>query len=401
LKGGKARAARLTSERRSEIAKKAAIARWSSTKGGMMADNGKQVNTEKAGKEENAELIKLAEVIIADRKKPLLIMFYPPRSLIAEGQIELLHTVLNSGGVQIAEPLKSLDVLIHTVGGEPTTAYRLAQVIRDFTQEATFLVPEFAYSGGTLICLSGDSILLGNHAVLSPIDITSHRSYPKESGGGHPRFREEEDPDTEVELVAIDHFIKVATQARIEIETEFRRRKWSRATSQVEQAMLCKMVDEMGITEIAKVFREKNITQEYARELLRCYMFKDSKSTSDMDAILRRLVVEAPSHEFYMDYHICTDIGLKVGEMGEDLSDYCNDALKQMKKMASQRLIGEYITGGRLPFFQYFPYNVVSATKVIETEVLALTQEVSNGNRKGNANKKQREKVVPKRKKNA
>jgi len=260
-----------------------------------MVDTCKPVKTEKAEKEERAELIKLAEAVIASRKKPLLIMFYPVRSQINEEQIELLHIALNSGGVKIAEPLNSLDVLIHTIGGEPVAAYRLAQVIRDFTQEATFLVPEFAYSGGTLICLSGDIILLGNHAVLSPIDITLHRRFARDTREDYPKFREEEDPDTEVELVAIDHFIKVATQARIEIETEFRKRKWKLADSQVEQAMLCKMIDQMGVTDIAKVFREKNITQEYARELLRCYMFKDSIKQSDMEAILRRLVVEAPS----------------------------------------------------------------------------------------------------------
>src|SRR3712207_8898917 len=44
-----------------------------------------------------------------------------------------------------------------------TVAYRLAQVVRDFTKEATFLVPEYAYSGGTLMCLAGNKILLGDY----------------------------------------------------------------------------------------------------------------------------------------------------------------------------------------------------------------------------------------------
>lgn len=366
-----------------------------------MADNCKPTQSEDAEKKQRVELIKLAEVVVANRKKPLLIMFYPVRSQINEEQIELLHAALNAGGVKIAEPLSNLDILIHTIGGEPVAAYRLAQVIRDFAQEAIFLVPEFAYSGGTLICLSGNTILLGNHAVLSPIDITLHRRYAKNTKENYPKFREEEDPDTEMELVAIDHFIKVATQARIEIETEFRRRGWKSANSQVEQAMLCKMVDQMGVTDIAKVFREKNITQEYARELLRCYMFRDSIQQSDMEAILRRLVVEAPSHEFSMDYHICKDIGLKVEEMNEELSDHCSELLKQLKKMAKERLICKYVGDSPLPFFQYFPYYVTSKTEVIETKELALTQEASNENRKGDGNGEQRKKTIPKKGKNA
>lgn len=362
-----------------------------------MADNSNLAKPKKTEKEERTKLIKLAAVVAANRKKPLLIMFYPVHSQISEEQIELLHTALNSGGVKITEPLNSLDVLIHTIGGDPVAAYRLAQVIRDFTQEATFLVPEFAYSGGTLICLSGDSILLGNHAVLSPIDITLYRRYVRESGDTNPQFREEEDSDTEVELVAIDHFIKVATQARIDIETEFRKKKMKLANSQVEQAMLCKMIDQMGVSEIAKFFREKNITQEYARELLRCYMFKDAISPENMETILRRLVVEAPSHEFSMDYHICKDVGLKVKEMNEELSDYCSELLKQLKKMARERLICEYVGGSPLAFFQYFPYTVSPEREIIETEELALTQEASNGNRKGIGNGKQRKKNIPKK----
>ena len=102
-----------------------------------------------------------------------------------------------------------------------------------------------------------------------------------------------------------------------------------------------------------------------------------------------------------MDYHICKDIGLKVEEMNEELSDHCSELLRQLKKMARERLICEYVGGSPLAFFQYFPYNAISETEIIETEEIALTQEASNGNRKGNENGKQWEKIVPKKGKDA
>jgi hypothetical protein len=362
--------------------------------------NKNQLSVKKEEKAERVKLIDLTETVMKNRGNSLLIMFYPPRSSIDESQIELLHTALNSGGVLIANPLAKLDILIHTVGGEPTAAYRLAQVIRDFSEEATFLVPEYAYSGGTLICLSGDTVLLGNHAVLSPIDITLRRRLNIDSEDETPRFRDEEYSDTLMELVAIDHFIKVATQARIEIEGEFRKRNWRLATSKVEETMLCKMIEEMGVPEIAKVFREKNITQEYARELIKCYMFKNRINPKQMDKILRRLVVEAPSHEFSMDYHICADIGLKVEEMSEDLSDSCNNLLKQLKTMAREHLICDIIEDERLPFFQYFPYNEKPGVDVAEARIIAKGTEVPNGNTGEEADRKQREKINHRKKNN-
>jgi len=317
------------------------------------------MNSNDEAVQERELLLSLANQVVSNRKRPMLVLFYPGDLGIDERQIELLHTVLTSNQLSREHPLQELDVFIHTVGGEPTAAYRLAQVIRDFTRELVFLVPRYAYSGGTLICLAGDAIMLGAYAVLSPIDITLHRSPVYGKRDEQFRFLDEEEEETEIQLVAIDHFIKVATQARIDIENEFRRRKWEMAKSDVENAMLCEMVRELGVIEIAKLYREKNITQEYARELLKSYMFKDQPlDEHDMNSILRRLVVEAPAHEFPMDYHICHDVGLKVEEMSDGLSDQCSYLLKQMETMVLNGSICDKIDeDSRLPFYQYFPYN--------------------------------------------
>ena len=230
--------------------------------------------------------------------------------------------------------------------------------------------------------------MLGNHAVLSPIDITRTRVLDREGMGDYPQYPEEQERESAIELVAIDHFIKVATQARIDIESEFRRRNWKLAKSEVEQAMLCKMVEEMGVVEIAKVFREKNISQEYARELLRCYMFNLERAERIIDKILRRLIAEAPAHEFAMDYHICRDVGLKVDEMSEELSDSSNDLLKHLKLMARSRIICEPVARtSTQPFLYLFPY----IPELSETAVVASGKEVTDDKTKGDGGQEQRE----------
>lgn len=298
---------------------------------------------------ENIE--RAAARIVEERGNPLLVMFYPGILAIGTWDLSLLHDQLKAMGLRRDAPLERLDVLLQTIGGDPITSYRLAQAVRDFTQHVTFLVPEYAYSGGTLICLAGDDVQLGTHAILSPIDITVQSNRFVERAH-EPRFPSEDNRRTEVELVAIDHFMKAAAQARIEVEREFRRMEWTEARSDAESAMLKAMVEQLGVLEIAKIYREKNVTQDYARQLLKSYMLKGAER-HDIERVVDRLVVDAPSHEFHMDYHLCRDIGLRVTRMTEALAELSLELVSQLQTATQEGSIRD----SGPPFFQYFPQN--------------------------------------------
>jgi serine dehydrogenase proteinase len=217
------------------------------------------------------------------RKHPLLVLFYPSHASIEERYIRFLHGhLVKDGSLKKSQPLDELDVLLHTAGGDPSSAYRMAQVIYDFTKNANFLVPAYAYSAGTLMCLSAKKILLGDSAVLSPIDITLVPYIDKPEGqSGSDMFPDEEINLSEVELVSIDYFIQVAKHARIEIEAGFRQRGWRHSKTDVESTLLCEMTRQLGVLNVAKYYREKNITQEYAKVLLAGYMFATSDDSSE------------------------------------------------------------------------------------------------------------------------
>src|ERR1700726_4047982 len=63
-----------------------------------------------------------------------------------------------------------LDIGLHTPGGLVLAALQIAQAIRAHRSKVTVLVPHYAMSGGTLIALAADEIVMCNHAVLGPID---------------------------------------------------------------------------------------------------------------------------------------------------------------------------------------------------------------------------------------
>ena len=63
-----------------------------------------------------------------------------------------------------------LIVLLETVGGYMETVERLVSVMRMYYKKVSFVIPNYAYSAGTILALSGDRIYMDYYSVLGPID---------------------------------------------------------------------------------------------------------------------------------------------------------------------------------------------------------------------------------------
>ncbi|ASJ10547.1 hypothetical protein A3L12_04155 [Thermococcus sp. P6] len=65
---------------------------------------------------------------------------------------------------------KPIDLIIHTPGGLVLAATQIAKALHDHPAETRVIVPHYAMSGGTLIALAADKIIMDPHAVLGPVD---------------------------------------------------------------------------------------------------------------------------------------------------------------------------------------------------------------------------------------
>lgn len=65
---------------------------------------------------------------------------------------------------------QSLDLITHTPGGIALAATQIAFALKAHKGKTTVIVPHYAMSGGTLIALAADEILMDPHAVLGPVD---------------------------------------------------------------------------------------------------------------------------------------------------------------------------------------------------------------------------------------
>ncbi len=65
---------------------------------------------------------------------------------------------------------RPIDFVIHTPGGLVLAAMQIARALESHPARVRVMVPVYAMSGGTLVALAADEILMGEFSVLGPID---------------------------------------------------------------------------------------------------------------------------------------------------------------------------------------------------------------------------------------
>lgn len=65
---------------------------------------------------------------------------------------------------------QAIYVFLTTPGGSLPPVQRMVDILRHFYSEVNFIVPDYAYSAGTIWCMSGDNIYMNYYSSLGPID---------------------------------------------------------------------------------------------------------------------------------------------------------------------------------------------------------------------------------------
>src|SRR5579875_1033684 len=65
---------------------------------------------------------------------------------------------------------RTIEIILHTPGGLVLAASQIARALRDHDGRVVAVVPHYAMSGGTLIALAADEIVIDRHAALGPVD---------------------------------------------------------------------------------------------------------------------------------------------------------------------------------------------------------------------------------------
>ncbi len=72
--------------------------------------------------------------------------------------------------IQLTDDDVPIDMVLHTPGGLVLASLQIARALKKHKSKVTVFVPHYAMSGGTLIALSADEIVMSENAVLGPVD---------------------------------------------------------------------------------------------------------------------------------------------------------------------------------------------------------------------------------------
>jgi ClpP class serine protease len=117
--------------------------------------------------------------------------------------------------IHLTDPEIPVDLVLHTPGGLVLAATQIARAIFKRKGKVTVFVPHYAMSGGTLLALAADEIVMCEHAVLGPVD-PQLGEYPAASilRAAHQKPIAEVDDKT---LILADQAEKAIAQMRQEV----------------------------------------------------------------------------------------------------------------------------------------------------------------------------------------
>jgi ClpP class serine protease len=72
--------------------------------------------------------------------------------------------------IHLTDSAVPLDIVLHTPGGLVLATLQIARAIHKHKGKVTAFVPHYAMSGGTLIALAANEIVMSEYAVLGPVD---------------------------------------------------------------------------------------------------------------------------------------------------------------------------------------------------------------------------------------
>ena len=104
-------------------------------------------------------------ILLVHRQETMRLLGFPiARYIDINDSEEVLRAI------QMTDDDIALDIVLHTPGGLVLAALQIARAIGEHKAKVTVFVPHYAMSGGTLIALAADEIIMSRHAVLGPID---------------------------------------------------------------------------------------------------------------------------------------------------------------------------------------------------------------------------------------
>lgn len=191
--------------------------------------------------------------------------------------------------LDLIEHAKKITLYLYTNGGDVIASWSIANLIRQFCDEFEVIVSSKALSGGTLICLGADKIVMTKQAVLGPIDPSTNSPLNPQVPGAPPHAK------APVSVEAITGYLDFA-------------RDTLGKDADLKEAFL-QLTTSIHPHVLGQAFRSRSQIRMLAKKLLGTH----PSESIDCDGILQFLCSESGSHDYTITRQEARDtLGLPV-----------------------------------------------------------------------------------------
>lgn len=249
------------------------------------------------------------------RKATVVALVLPTQSITVKWALKLRKALAGKNW-------ETVDLIIHSGGGNINVAYQIIELLRMHTNYLRAVVPLYAKSAATLLCLGADEIVVDELAELGPLDT----QIMEEKKGGQVSFASALNPFKTLEqlrqfsLETLDIAVKLIV-SRCPMNPD---EALDHATKFVG-AITNPLFSQLSPEKLGEYSRALSVGSEYGERLLRRY----SKVPEDQQALLiERLVHGYPSHDYIIDYHEAKELGLPIKLFNDDERPVVDKLLK-------------------------------------------------------------------------
>lgn len=229
-------------------------------------------------------------------------------------------------------------IVIHSPGGEPHAAYRLALLLRKHYGKYLALIPVYAKSAATLLSLGAEEIHLGRHAELGPLDMQIHEPAERDH-----QFSALE----EVQALELLHetALSAAIDTAIALKQKFKKKYDVLLPMALEFAanLWSPMFAKVDVVHWTKMARQLRIGEDYAERLLK------RQYGAFAPFIAESLVKNYPDHNFAIEKTeadrllepvLGKPIGLKTKDLNQDAAGIAEKIISFVHKANLPHLLG-------------------------------------------------------------
>lgn len=207
------------------------------------------------------------------------------------------------GDLALTSEGDAIDVFLVSNGGSPTATERIVNLLRPRYESVRFIIPANAFSAATMMCFSGNSVLMTDQATLGPIDPQIDRVPARTILRAFENLEERVEREGPASIAAFAPLISKYSLHLLEICKSAQELSEELATTWLHDFMLPEGEDET-IEAIVNFFGDFDTQKSHGRSIGRAkakdlgLMVEETETIEGLDQLVRSLYNQ---YEYFFD----------------------------------------------------------------------------------------------------